>query len=229
MTALDSRTNSSEPRAPESRDGILKAATKLFANRGFHETSMAEVARGARVSKALIFWHFKTKEELFFAVLSRLLEPYVIDFSDEAVALDEKEQILKLVELYLLFVRDNASSIRFFVAQLLHDEKKSDELTNQVMALYDGYRTLMTDLISRAQEKGLRTRVFPPQAAAAYLLSTLNGLLIGYLFMGNNGLDLESAMAMLRQWLFNDTAMGESGEAAPESLGGVAPATSRSL
>jgi AcrR family transcriptional regulator len=44
----------------DSRDEILKAAIELFANRGFHETSMSEVAREAKVSKALIFWHFKT-------------------------------------------------------------------------------------------------------------------------------------------------------------------------
>jgi AcrR family transcriptional regulator len=71
----------SRVQSQESRDDILKAAMQLFAGRGFHETSMAEVAREAKVSKALIFWHFKTKEELFLAVLSRLLEPYYIDFA----------------------------------------------------------------------------------------------------------------------------------------------------
>src|SRR5712692_10616339 len=165
MTEAESRANSPEPRAQDSRDEILSAATRLFANRGFHETSMSEVARSARVSKALIFWHFKTKEELFLAVLNRLLEPYVLDFSEESGALDEKSQILKLIESYLLFVRDNASSIRFFVAQLLHDEKMSDGLTTQVMALYEGYRTLLTDLITRAQEKSLCSSRVAPQMA----------------------------------------------------------------
>ncbi len=74
----------------DSRHEILKAAMQLFATRGFHETSMSEVAREARVSKALIFWHFKAKEELFLAVLNRLLEPYFIDFAEEAGALDER-------------------------------------------------------------------------------------------------------------------------------------------
>src|SRR5262245_10098236 len=116
---------------PDSRDEILRAAMSLFANRGFHETSMSEVAREAHVSKALIFWHFKTKEELFMAVLSRLLEPYFIDFTEESGALDEREQILRLVELYLMFVRDNANSVRFFLAQLLHDEHRGDGLGSQ--------------------------------------------------------------------------------------------------
>ena len=74
----------------DSRDEILKAGIRLFARRGFHETSMSEVARDAKVSKALIFWHFKTKEELFLAVLNRLLEPYFIDFAEEVGVLDER-------------------------------------------------------------------------------------------------------------------------------------------
>jgi len=215
MTAVDSRANQSESRAPDSRDEILKAATKLFANRGFHETSMSEVARSAQVSKALIFWHFKTKEELFLAVLSRLLEPYVIDFAEEAGVLDEKAQILKLVESYLLFVRDNANSIRFFVAQLLHDQQMSEGLTDQVLALYEGYRNLLTDLIARAQEKGLCTREFTPQAATAFLLSTLNGMLISSLFVGNQSVEVEAATGMLRWWLFRESAGGPSGPSVP--------------
>src|SRR5712664_4171848 len=191
MTEAESRANSPEPRAQDSRDEILGAATRLFANRGFHETSMSEVARSARVSKAL-----------FFAVLNRLLEPYVLDFAEESGALDEKSQILRLIESYLLFVRDNASSIRFFVAQLLHDQSSSESLTGPVLRLYDGYRALLVDLIARAQEKGLCQREFAPQSAASFLLSTLNGLLIGFFFLGNEAVALDGPMAMLRQWLF---------------------------
>src|SRR5215475_16054497 len=114
--------------AQDSRYEILNAATRLFANRGFHDSSMPEVARDAHVSKALIFWHFKTKEELFVAVLNRLLEPYFIDFAEEAGVLDERAQIKKLVEFYLVFVHDNASSVRFFLAQMLHDQRFSEGL-----------------------------------------------------------------------------------------------------
>jgi AcrR family transcriptional regulator len=195
-----------ELRAQDSRDEILRAASRLFAVRGFHETSMAEVARAAKVSKALIFWHFKSKEELFLAVLGQLLQPYVLDFAEETAVLDEKAQLLKLLELYLLFVRENASSIRFFVTQLLHDEKMSANLNAQVLALYEAYRALMTDLISRVQEKGLCTQRVTPQMAVTFILSTLNGLLVNYLFLGNQGLDLEGARGMLGQWLFSDSA-----------------------
>jgi TetR/AcrR family transcriptional regulator, acrAB operon repressor len=209
MTEGESRSGPSESRAQDSRDEILRAATDLFATRGFHETSMAEVARAAGVSKALIFWHFKNKDELFVAVLGKLLEPYVIDFAEEAGALDEKAQLLKLIESYLEFVRENASSIRFFVAQMLHDEAPKDSLSNQVLALFEGYRTLVTDLIARAQIKGMCTRSFPSGPAASFVLAALNGLLLGHLFLGGRSTDLQTGMQMLRQWLFGNPPESE--------------------
>jgi AcrR family transcriptional regulator len=217
MTEGESRSGSGEPRVQESRDEILRAATELFATRGFHETSMSEVARAAGVSKALIFWHFKSKEELFVAVLGKLFEPYVIDFAEEAGALDEKAQLLKLIESYLLFVRENANSIRFFVAQIIHDESSKDSLSNQVLALFEGYRSLVTDLIGRAQAKGMCACSFPPTAVAGFLLAALNGLLLGHMFLGSLPADLDTGMKMLRQWLFGDAPELEPGPAAPES------------
>ncbi|MGA6972561.1 MAG: TetR/AcrR family transcriptional regulator [Candidatus Binatus sp.] len=195
----------------DSRDEILKAAMQLFANRGFHETSMSEVAREARVSKALIFWHFKTKEELFVAVLNRLLEPYFIDFAEEAAVMDERAQIEKLVESYLSFVREHASSVRFFLAQMLHDQRLSESLNDQVLKLYGGYRAMIVELIASAQQKGVCTRRSAPESAAAFLLSALNGLLIEYLFMGANAIDPEGAVAMVGEWLFGPPVTSTSG------------------
>lgn len=201
--------NDSRLQAQGSRDEIMRSAMALFASRGFHETSMSEVAREARVSKALIFWHFKTKEELFMAVLNRLIEPYFIDFAEESGALDERAQILKLVESYLLFVRDNANSVRFFLAQLLHEQNRSDGFGGQVLQLYAGYRGLLVSLIGQAQSKGVCALRHSPDAAAAFLLSALNGQLIEYLFMGAAALEPDSAVEMVRGWLFGEAGSGE--------------------
>ncbi len=199
----DSRSGSQE-KPQVSRDGILRAAIRLFARRGFHETSMSEVAREARVSKALIFWHFKTKEELFLAVLNRLLEPYFIDFAEEVGALDERAQFRKLAQSYLLFVRDHGASVRFFLGQLLHGEKVPEELGAQVMKLYDGYRDLMIDIIRRAQDKQMCSPDITPEAAASFMMSALNGSLIGFLFTGGQPADVDSVAGMLESWLFRD-------------------------
>src|SRR3984885_6100196 len=219
MGASQAKVGIAEPRtgSQDSRDEILKAAMQLFAHRGFHETSMSEVAREAHVSKALIFWHFKTKEELFVAVLNRLLEPYFIDFAEEAAAMGERQQFLKLVESYLSFVRDNASSVRFFLAQMLHDQTLSEGLNEQVLKLYGGYRAMLVELIGSAQQKGICTRRTTPESAAAFLLSALNGLLIEHLFMGANAIDPEGAVAMVGEWLFGPSGTSSSEGGAPSA------------
>ena len=60
-------------RVTHSRARVLKAATALFAAKGFHETSTREVARKARVNEITIFRHFKNKQELYLQVLNSKL------------------------------------------------------------------------------------------------------------------------------------------------------------
>ncbi len=209
MSAAVSRVQSQE-----SRDDILKAAMQLFAGRGFHETSMAEVAREAKVSKALIFWHFKTKEELFVAVLNRLLEPYYIDFAEESRELDERAQLQRLIESYLLFVRDNANSVRFFLTRILHDDEVPDAVTGQIRRLYEGYQSLLVDLLRRAQAQGVCSSTLQPERAVSFLLSALNGFLLELLFMRSPDFDLQGAVEMLSGLLFQGVPPASSGSGA---------------
>jgi len=56
-----------------SRDKVLKAATALFAAKGFHETSTRDVARRARVNEITIYRLFRNKQDLYLQVLDRRL------------------------------------------------------------------------------------------------------------------------------------------------------------
>lgn len=51
------------------REQILQTAVNLFSQRGFKGTTTKEIAKAAGVSEAIIFRHFKNKEELYGAIL----------------------------------------------------------------------------------------------------------------------------------------------------------------
>ena len=55
--------------AQERRDGILRAAGEIFAERGYHGSSIDDIARAAGISKALIYEHFSSKEEMHMRLL----------------------------------------------------------------------------------------------------------------------------------------------------------------
>jgi TetR/AcrR family transcriptional repressor of nem operon len=58
-----------QPRAFETREKILQAASRLFALKGYHDTKLEEVLGTAQVSKGAFFHQFRDREDLGFAVL----------------------------------------------------------------------------------------------------------------------------------------------------------------
>jgi len=60
--------------ASERRKQLIDIAMKLFSEQGFDGTSTREIAQAAGVNEAIIFRHFKTKEDLYWAVLADRIE-----------------------------------------------------------------------------------------------------------------------------------------------------------
>ncbi len=55
--------------AEDRKQQILQVATELFANRGYEGATTREIAKRAKVNEAIIFRHFPTKEDLYWAVI----------------------------------------------------------------------------------------------------------------------------------------------------------------
>jgi AcrR family transcriptional regulator len=70
---------SPRPDPQERRQEILDAAMRCFARTGYHQTSMDDIVAESGLSKGTLYWYFKSKRELFFAlfdrILSEMLEP----------------------------------------------------------------------------------------------------------------------------------------------------------
>lgn len=75
--------------AEATRSAILDAAERVFSRRGVTRTSLADVAKAARVTRGAIYWHFRNKAAVFQAMLDRVTLP--LDESLEAEALGDRE------------------------------------------------------------------------------------------------------------------------------------------
>ena len=60
-------------RSKDTRERILQAAERLFAEHGFDATSVDRVARAAEVNKALVYYYFKSKDALLAALFDEVL------------------------------------------------------------------------------------------------------------------------------------------------------------
>jgi AcrR family transcriptional regulator len=58
----------------ESRKRIIDEAIRLFVSRGYDGISMREIAEACHLSKAALYYHFKSKEDLFLAIMNESVD-----------------------------------------------------------------------------------------------------------------------------------------------------------
>ncbi|MFU8794716.1 MAG: TetR/AcrR family transcriptional regulator [Dethiobacteria bacterium] len=85
-----------------SRDRIIKAAIKLFSEKGYNGTRVSEISEAAKVNKALIYYYFKNKE----AILDHLLENIFVDIKEMALGFI-RENIVGIIKEGDLNIEEN--------------------------------------------------------------------------------------------------------------------------
>lgn len=82
---VDGRTRAARAARRDARAALLDAAAAVFAERGFSEASVDEIAERAGYSKGALYWHFASKDDLFFAMLEARVDRRI----EEAIELVE--------------------------------------------------------------------------------------------------------------------------------------------
>jgi len=157
---------------------IVAAAFEEFAANGYAATRLEDVATRAKVSKGLPYLYFKTKEELFKAVIRSVITPLFDAMRERMLATDlSSEAFLKGP--FLAFVQELVGSRRVLIARLLIAEgHKHPELTkfyyDHVIA--KGRETLQAFIdrgVARGEFRPTRLRDFPQLIIAPVLLSVV--------------------------------------------------------
>ena len=71
---IDRRTRAARAEGRDGRAALLEAAMEVFAERGYRDASVDEIAARAGYSKGAIYFHFSGKEDLFFALLEERVD-----------------------------------------------------------------------------------------------------------------------------------------------------------
>ena len=56
------------------REKIMEAAEVVFAEKGYHDGAVVDIVRSTEISKGGLYFHFPSKERLFFAVMDHLAD-----------------------------------------------------------------------------------------------------------------------------------------------------------
>jgi len=191
----------------EARDKILATASHLFARQGYENTTLSQVARQAKVSKALIFWHFDSKEALYRSALRKTLEPYFINV-DALEGLAERAQLELLIDRFYAFTRENVYSVRFFLTLTLRGEEQSDdEGLSRVIELYRAFEGSIADILERGRRVGVFRAETDAKREAGLIMATLGGILIQRFMSAPNSDEPDALLGHLKATLFQRLAV----------------------
>lgn len=141
------------PRKMQDRsDSILDAARDAFAETGFENTSVAQIARRAGISDGLLYRYFRNKRDLLNEVLRRFYERTMVDLEEIAAKdMPFRPQLQELICRHLKTFVDDVDLCRLFFAEV---RTQTDYAVSPIRALNQRYTSIVTGLVSKAMERG---------------------------------------------------------------------------
>lgn len=104
------------------KERILEAARKEFAERGFSGARMEAIARGAAINKAMLFYYFSSKENLYQTILNEVMSEFFTQIG--AFIKPELTPALfmeKFPELYIRLIARHPYFVRIVAFDLIHN------------------------------------------------------------------------------------------------------------
>ena len=156
---------------PEKRDRILRVAVKEFANNGFENTSIQQIAKKSEISVGSVYKYFENKETLFSMVVRgglSSLEELLVGLADSSEDILVKAETI--IRALLEFSRENPALVKLYCRLTTTDN--SEFLTGISQHIEAMSASIYTVAISKAQETGdVRNDVNP--AFFAFLLDNI--------------------------------------------------------
>ena len=157
----------------ERREQILDAAVNVFAKKGFDGANVADIAEAAKVGKGTMYLYFKSKEEVFRAILlERSVLPHLAEMQVDYEAPLE-ETLTTLARTYIRLLCEHLPIIRLVLTDGYRHPDHAEQVYRDIVLKGN---KLFADYLS-AQSKAGRIRLLDNPLLTAY---AFGGLLIDY-------------------------------------------------
>lgn len=154
------------------KDQVLRTAAKLFSERGYHGTSMQDLARDLGILRGSIYAHIDSKEEILFEIVdagaARFLER--MGAVHQTVA-PPPEKLRAAIEAHVTTVAEHLDASTVFLNDWRH---LSPKLRRRIEQKRDTYQGLVADIIDEGVRLGVFRKDLDVRFAALLILSTVN-------------------------------------------------------
>jgi TetR/AcrR family transcriptional repressor of nem operon len=175
-------TETKSAKGAATRDQILDAASRLIHLQGYHATSLDDVLRRSGVGKGNFYYYFKSKEELGYAIIDRVVRLFL-------------ERVLEPV--FADTSADPIDQVHRFLDRVLENQRQRNcvggcpmgNLASELSDVHEGFRrrlagtflewrVKLTDALSRGQATGRLDADSDPAGLAQFVVAALEGAIL---------------------------------------------------
>lgn len=162
------RRGPGRPRATGGIHVIVAAAIDNFQARGYHGTSMRDIARDAGVNPASIYHYFPSKQDILQRLMEEVMKDVISVTNSALLRADNapRDQLAALMRAWVLFHTERQAEALIVASEL----RSLDETGRRiVVALRDQQENMFRDIVDRGVADGDFTTDFPREAARAVI------------------------------------------------------------
>ena len=201
------------------RERILSAAMCVFAQKGWQKTSLDEIAAAAGMTKGAIYWHFRNKNDLFFALLDARLQRNTSPVADEikqAIIKGQAGEAMSSMADLFGAAWSRCSADRDWPRLYLEvmSQSRDPEMAQRLQTLYEYIWQMSAEFVKTMQAGGLTRTDIPPQTLAMLWCAIFDGVMLAAI--ANPELDVSKLahefIPILWQGLAPSSTQGENNE-----------------
>jgi len=182
---IDKQLNRKERERLARRKEILSSALRLFSQKGYHQTSMSEIARASEFSIGSIYNFFKNKEELFFSLFKEEVEEIEKRVLREIFKKERaKEKLNILLDALFSYFEEHWEA---FVVLALNRQSFEVGLKDNLFQMVHLKHLQFIKTVKEIIEQGIKEREFKelrPEEMASALIGLVNGSIFLWLESG---------------------------------------------
>jgi TetR/AcrR family transcriptional regulator, fatty acid metabolism regulator protein len=193
MTAHSSGSQPSQPRpgGGDKRERILHAAERVFADHGFYNAKVSEIARQAGVADGTIYLYFKSKDDLLISLFESRMERVCGDLTAAVDACQGAEAKLEaFIRTYLEMVRREPKVAEVLTIELRQSSKFMKEYANPRFA---DLLKIIGQVVADGQRAGELDDTVPAPLAARMVFGILDEMALAWLLGRGEKFDIVRA------------------------------------
>jgi AcrR family transcriptional regulator len=148
--------------------GILEAARKVFAKKGFHDATVDDIANAAGVAKGTLYLYYQSKQELYFAALKFGIAQMYSALAEEVRQVSTTEEKLRaLIATKLAYFEQNRDFFKIYYFELGKIPTHPATMDSEFKALYLDQARLVESILKEGSRKKAIRNLRTDQAAFA--------------------------------------------------------------